>query len=171
MPETGFTGPLSELNRATGSYPGSVRTRFSNRRPQSHAYAPLSPVLHYNPGQGDLVGAGLRAFGGVAEQPNAAPESKGAYVVFYPVVVDGHVGVIEELFKLIPLIDAIPDGFADGSLGRYSARQVVKPPFEGAPGKIAYNMGSSIEIPRHDFFTRGASRGTGKRGEIIQKWL
>jgi cytochrome c peroxidase len=49
MPETGFTGPLSEVNRTTGSYPGSVRTRFSNRRPQSHAYAPLSPVLHYNP--------------------------------------------------------------------------------------------------------------------------
>src|SRR3984885_748081 len=26
MPETGFTGPVSELNRTTGSYPGSVRT-------------------------------------------------------------------------------------------------------------------------------------------------
>jgi len=56
MPETGFTGPVSELNRTTGAYPGSVRTRFSDRKPQSHAYAPLSPVLHYNPGQGDLVG-------------------------------------------------------------------------------------------------------------------
>ena len=56
MPETGFTGPVSELNRTTGSYPGSVRTRFSNRKPQTHAYAPLSPVLHFNPGQGDLVG-------------------------------------------------------------------------------------------------------------------
>jgi cytochrome c peroxidase len=40
MPETGFTGPVSELNRTTGSYPGSVRTRFSNRKPQTHAYAP-----------------------------------------------------------------------------------------------------------------------------------
>ena len=29
MPEVGFTGPVSELNRTTGSYPGSVRTRFS----------------------------------------------------------------------------------------------------------------------------------------------
>src|SRR3979411_885362 len=56
MPETGFTGPVSELNRTTGAYPGSVRTRFSDRKPQSHAYAPLSPVLHYNPAQGDLVG-------------------------------------------------------------------------------------------------------------------
>ncbi len=56
MPETGFTGPVSELNRTAGAYPGSVRTRFSDRKPQSHAYAPLSPVLHYNPAQGDLVG-------------------------------------------------------------------------------------------------------------------
>ena len=42
-PETGFTGPVSELNQTTGSYPGSVRTRFSERKPQSHAYAPLAP--------------------------------------------------------------------------------------------------------------------------------
>src|ERR1700692_3450821 len=56
MPETGFTGPVSELNRTTGAYPGSVRTRFSDRKAQSAAYAPLAPVLHYNPGQGDLVG-------------------------------------------------------------------------------------------------------------------
>jgi cytochrome c peroxidase len=55
MPETGFTGPISEFNRTTGSYPGSVRTRFSERKPQTHTYAPLSPVLHYNEGQGDLV--------------------------------------------------------------------------------------------------------------------
>jgi len=56
MPETGFTGPVSELNETTGAYPGSVRTRFSNRTPQTHSYAALSPMLHYNPGQGDLVG-------------------------------------------------------------------------------------------------------------------
>jgi cytochrome c peroxidase len=37
MPETGFTGPVSELNRTTGAYPGLVRTRFSDRKPQSHA--------------------------------------------------------------------------------------------------------------------------------------
>ena len=73
MPEAGFTGPVSELNRTTGSYPGSVRTRFSNRKPQSHAYAPLSPVLHYNPGQGDLVGGNfwdMRATGQLLDQPD-----------------------------------------------------------------------------------------------------
>ena len=37
MPETGFTGPVSELNKTTGSYPGSVRTRFSNRKPRGSA--------------------------------------------------------------------------------------------------------------------------------------
>jgi cytochrome c peroxidase len=81
MPETGFTGPVSELNRTTGSYPGSVRTRFSNRKPQSHAYAPLSPVLHYNPGRGDLVGGnfwdmratGRRLGNTAAEQAQGPP--------------------------------------------------------------------------------------------------
>src|SRR5882762_3328837 len=42
MPEAGFAGPVSELNRTTGAYPGSVRTRFSDRKPQTHAYAPLA---------------------------------------------------------------------------------------------------------------------------------
>src|SRR5438876_6878431 len=79
MPETGFTGPVSELNRTTGSYPGSVRTRFSDRKPQTHAYAPLSPVLHYNPGQGDLVGGNfwdMRATGRRLGNP-AAEQAQG----------------------------------------------------------------------------------------------
>src|SRR5271169_5675707 len=79
MPETGFTGPISELNRTTGSYPGSVRTRYSNRKPQTHAYAPLAPVLHYNPGQGDLVGGNfwdMRATGRRLGNP-AAEQAEG----------------------------------------------------------------------------------------------
>jgi cytochrome c peroxidase len=79
MPETGFTGPVSELNRTTGAYPGSVRTRFSDRKPQSHAYAPLSPVLHYNAAQGDLVGGNfwdMRATGRRLGNP-AAEQAQG----------------------------------------------------------------------------------------------
>jgi cytochrome c peroxidase len=56
MPEAGFSGPVSALNQTTVSYPGSVRTRFNGRSPQTHAYASFSPVLHYNAPQGDLVG-------------------------------------------------------------------------------------------------------------------
>jgi cytochrome c peroxidase len=79
MPETGFTGPVSELNRTTGAYPGSLRTRFSDRKPQTHAYAPLSPVLHYNRGQGDLVGGNfwdMRATGRRLGNP-AAEQAEG----------------------------------------------------------------------------------------------
>jgi cytochrome c peroxidase len=79
MPETGFTGPISEFNRTTGSYPGSVRTRFSDRTPQTHAYAALAPVLHYNPGQGDLVGGNfwdMRATGRRLGNP-AAEQAQG----------------------------------------------------------------------------------------------
>src|SRR3981081_4533929 len=79
MPETGFTGPGAELNRPHGYYPGSVRARFSNRKPQSHAYAPLSPVLHYNSAQGDLVGGNfwdMRATGRRLGNP-AAEQAEG----------------------------------------------------------------------------------------------
>src|SRR5260370_12568703 len=79
MPETGFTGPVSELNRTTAAYPGPLRTRFSDRKPQSHAYAPLSPVLHYNRVHGDLVAGNfwdMRATGRRLGNP-AAEQAQG----------------------------------------------------------------------------------------------
>ena len=74
MPETGFTGPIQSLNLTTVSYPGSVRTRFSQRRPQSYTYATFAPVLHYNALQGDFVGGNfwdMRASGYRLQSPSA----------------------------------------------------------------------------------------------------
>jgi cytochrome c peroxidase len=79
MPEAGFTGPISEINRTTGAYPGSVRTRFSERIPQTHSYAPLSPVLHYDDLKDDLVGGNfwdMRATGRRLGNP-AAEQAEG----------------------------------------------------------------------------------------------
>jgi cytochrome c peroxidase len=79
MPETGFTGPVSELNRTTAAYPGSVRTRFSNRKPQTHSYAPLAPVLHFDRDKGDMVGGNfwdMRATGRRLGNP-AAEQAQG----------------------------------------------------------------------------------------------
>jgi cytochrome c peroxidase len=81
MPEAGFSGPVSALNQTTVSYPGSIRSRFSGRRPQTHAYAGFSPVLHYDALQGDLVGGafwdmratGLRLNNTLAEQAEGPP--------------------------------------------------------------------------------------------------
>jgi len=56
MPETGWTGPVSALNATTAAYPGSVRTRFQNRKPQSYGYASLAPSLYYDQNKQDLVG-------------------------------------------------------------------------------------------------------------------
>jgi cytochrome c peroxidase len=56
-----------------------VRSRFSDRKPQTHAYAPLAPVLHYNPGRGDLVGGNfwdMRATGRRLGNP-AAEQAQG----------------------------------------------------------------------------------------------
>jgi cytochrome c peroxidase len=81
MPEAGFTGPISALNATTVAYPGSVRTRFSQRKPQTLSYAPYAPVLHYNASQGDFVGGnfwdmratGVRLSNPAAEQAQAPP--------------------------------------------------------------------------------------------------
>src|SRR6202140_274321 len=73
-PETGFTGPIQSLNETTVSYPGTVRTRFRNRKPQSYMYAPFAPVLHYNALQGDFVGGNfwdMRASGYRLQNPSA----------------------------------------------------------------------------------------------------
>lgn len=73
-PETGFTGPIQSLNLSTVSYPGSVRTRFSNRKPQSYMYATFAPVLHFNTLQGDFVGGNfwdMRASGYRLQNPSA----------------------------------------------------------------------------------------------------
>jgi cytochrome c peroxidase len=82
MPQTGFTGPVSELNATTGAYPGSVRTRFSDHKPQTHSYAPLSPVLHFNQARGDLVGGNfwdMRATGRRLGNP-AAEQAQGPFI-------------------------------------------------------------------------------------------
>lgn len=81
MPEAGFTGPLQSLNLTTVSYPGSVETRFSQRKPQSYMYATFAPVLHYNALQGDFVGgnfwdmraSGYRLQSASAEQAQGPP--------------------------------------------------------------------------------------------------
>jgi cytochrome c peroxidase len=73
-PETGFTGPIQSLNLSTVSYPGSVRTRFSQRKPQSYTYATFAPVLHYCALQGDFVGGNfwdMRASGYRLQSPSA----------------------------------------------------------------------------------------------------
>ena len=79
MPETGFTGPVSELNRTTGSYPGSVRTRFQQPQAAIARLRAALAVLHYNPGQGDLVGGNfwdMRATGRRLGNP-AAEQAQG----------------------------------------------------------------------------------------------
>lgn len=74
MPSTDFTGPISILNKTTVAYPGSVRTRFGHRKPQSYTYAPFYPVLLYNKSQNDFYGGNfwdLRATGYKLQNPAA----------------------------------------------------------------------------------------------------
>ncbi len=55
-PEVGFAGPVSEINLATGVYPGAIHTRFGNRKPPTAAYASFSPDFYYDEEESLFVG-------------------------------------------------------------------------------------------------------------------
>jgi cytochrome c peroxidase len=46
-PESGWTGPLADINAGGAVYEGSIAGRFGNRKPPSSAYATPSPILHF----------------------------------------------------------------------------------------------------------------------------
>lgn len=74
MPEAGFTGASQVLNMTTVSYPGSVQTRYSARKPLSYLYSTYAPVLHYNATQNDFYGGNfwdMRATGWQLQSPSA----------------------------------------------------------------------------------------------------
>jgi cytochrome c peroxidase len=57
-PETGFTGPLPNVNANGAVYEGAVAGRFGNRKPPTAAYGGDSPLLHYEMGE-DLFEGGM----------------------------------------------------------------------------------------------------------------
>ncbi|MGD1066474.1 MAG: cytochrome c peroxidase [Vulcanimicrobiaceae bacterium] len=80
MPETGFQGDLEIVNRTIVDQPGSVRTRFSLRKPPSAAYAALAPPLYYRKSTSDFVGGNfwdVRATGSRLRNP-AASQAEGS---------------------------------------------------------------------------------------------
>ena len=91
VPYTGFRGGTSIFNATTASQPGGVAItnatppapnyRFGPRNPQSYAYAPFSPILHYNATQNSFYGGnfwdmratGVRLTNPAAEQAQGPP--------------------------------------------------------------------------------------------------
>jgi len=45
-PEAGWTGPDEQVNKTGGVYPGAMHKRYGNRKPNSAAYATLSPAFN-----------------------------------------------------------------------------------------------------------------------------
>jgi cytochrome c peroxidase len=79
MPEVGFTGASELFNLTTVAFVGAVGSRVSARKPQSYAYAPFSPPLHFNQSLQDFVGGNfwdMRATGNRIDDP-AAEQAEG----------------------------------------------------------------------------------------------
>jgi len=91
VPYTGFRGSSSVFNATTSSQAGGTAVtnatppapnyRFSARNPQTYAYAPFSPILHYNSTQASFYGGnfwdmratGVRLTNPAAEQAQGPP--------------------------------------------------------------------------------------------------
>src|SRR6266478_6209076 len=90
-PYTGFRGSTSIFNATTSSQAGGIpitnavrpepNVRFGPRNPQTYAYAPFSPILHYNATQNSFYGGnfwdtratGIRLGNPAAEQAQGPP--------------------------------------------------------------------------------------------------
>jgi len=90
-PYAGFTGGTNIFNATTvaqaggtpilNAVPPEPNVRFGPRKPQSYAYAPFSPILHFNATQGDFYGGnfwdmratGIRLGNPAAEQAQGPP--------------------------------------------------------------------------------------------------
>jgi cytochrome c peroxidase len=57
-PNVGWTGPDEQVNKTGGVYPGALHQRFGNRKPNSAAYASLSPLFYVFSEEGQVRFAG-----------------------------------------------------------------------------------------------------------------
>lgn len=57
-PQVGFTGPIAGINVKGSVYRGAVPQRYGNRKPPSAAYATLSPILHTESEDGEVIFVG-----------------------------------------------------------------------------------------------------------------
>ena len=81
-PAAGWTGESSEINATESVYRGARQERAGNRKPPSAAYATPSPVLYYDPKEGNFVGGNFwdgRATGWLLGNP-AAEQAQGPFV-------------------------------------------------------------------------------------------
>ena len=83
-PEVGWTGPDERVNKTGSVYPGAIHQRIGNRKPNSAAYATLSPVFHtvIEDGKIQFVGGNFwdgRATGFILGNP-AADQAQGPFL-------------------------------------------------------------------------------------------
>ncbi len=82
-PEVGWTGPDPSINKHGAVYEGAVAGRFGNRKPPSSAYAPFSPIFHFEKRKGGYFAGGNfwdgRATGEKLGNP-AADQAQGPFL-------------------------------------------------------------------------------------------
>jgi cytochrome c peroxidase len=98
-PATGFTGPIPGINASGAVYPGAVPQRAGNRKPPSASYATLSPIFHFDGGEGLFIGGNFwdgRATGEHLGNP-AADQALGPFLNPVEQNMPSKMAVLEEI--------------------------------------------------------------------------
>ncbi len=157
VPETGFTGPNSEINAFSGPQPGVVPGRFSNRKPQSYLYAAFSPVgPYYDSGLKTWLGGGfwngrVPDLATQALQPPLNPNENRPYTPLFKQVYGQDAFQVfspKQIYELFG--EAIAAYESSGELCAFSSKYDASK--YGTPPKNLYTLMASEERGRRLFF-------------------
>ena len=165
-PETGFTGPHSDINATGAVYPGAIPTRFGNRKPPAASYA-FGPVLYHDEEEELWIGGTFwdgRATGWTLGDP-LAEQAQGPFLnpveqnmaspadVCMAVMVSAYAPLFEEVWGM---------GSLDCGMGVDATYEKI------ARSISAYERSSEVNpfSSKYDLYLRGEANLTGqeKRG-------
>ena len=155
-PETGFTGPTSDINAHEAVYPGAVHSRSGNRKPPTAAYGGDSPVLYFDEDEELFVGGMFwdgRATGWTLGDP-LAEQAQGPFLNNLEQNMAGAKQVILKVSKsnYAPLFEAV---WGPGSL---DSQDNIAGTYEYIARSIAaYERSSEVDpfTSKYDYYLKG----------------
>jgi cytochrome c peroxidase len=178
VPQTGFTGPSSEINAFGGPMPGVVPGRFSNRKPQTYAMTAFSPIgPYFDPTLGVYIGGNF--WDGhepdeahQAMQPFVDPnEMANTPVGPYPPVAGGYAPLVVQKIKSRPYTPLFKRVYGPDVFTNYTTEQLY---FVITDAIAAYEASAEINpfsskydaskfgVPPQNLYTLSASEERGR---------
>jgi cytochrome c peroxidase len=181
VPETGFTGPSSEINAFSGPMPGVVPGRFRERKPMSYAMSAFSPIGPYFDAN---VGVYIGGMFWDGHQPDEAHQAKQPFIQpnemaniptngIYPPVVGGYSALVVQKIQSRPYTRLFKKVYGADVFTKYTTEQIytiIADAIAAYEASAEVNQFSSkydasqYGVPPQNLYTLSASE---ERGRIL----